>query len=156
MSWKLRLEPVLRPLMQSHWRRTRGMTLGVQGLVFNAQGDVCLVRHTYRPGWHFPGGGVERGETLHQALEKELREEAGIAPTAPPQLVHVYSNAARFRGDHVALFIVREWTPCDPDHRGEIAETGWFDPAALPPGTARAATARLAEILHGQPVSDHW
>lgn len=156
MSWRLRLEPLLRPLMQGHWRRTRGLTLGVQGLVFNVAGEVCLVRHTYRPGWHFPGGGVERGETLYQALDKELCEEAGVKPAAAPQLFHVYSNEAKFAGDHIALFIVRDWQACAPDHRDEIAETGWFDPAALPPGTAPAARARLAEILHGQPVSDIW
>ncbi len=147
---------MLRPLMQGHWRRTRGLTLGVQGMVFNAGGEVCLVRHTYRPGWHFPGGGVERGETVRQALDRELREEAGVQITAPPRLFHLYSNAARFRGDHVALFIVRDWQACVPDHGQEIAETGWFAPEELPPGTARATSARLAEILHGQPVSDEW
>lgn len=156
MSWKLRLEPVLRPLMQSHWRRTRGLTLGVQGLVFNAQGHVCLVRHTYRPGWHFPGGGVERGETLHQALVKELREEAGIALAGAPELFGVYANEATFRGDHVALFIVRDWTPCAPDPRDEIAEVIWTAPGALPAQTSAATRRRLAEVFDGTPVSEAW
>ena len=37
------------------WRVTRGMTLGVRGAAIDAQNRVCLVRHTYMPGWHLPG-----------------------------------------------------------------------------------------------------
>jgi len=156
MSWKLRLEPVLRPLMQGHWRRSRGMTLGVQGLAVNAGGEIALVRHTYRPGWHFPGGGVERGETLRQALDKEMQEEAGIALAGAPQLFGVYSNEAKFRGDHVALFIIRDWTSCAPDHRDEIAEVIWAAPDALPAETSTATRRRLAEVFDNAPVSEDW
>jgi len=156
MSWKLRLEPVLRPLMQGHWRRTRGMTLGVQGLVLNSDGAVCLVRHTYRPGWHFPGGGVERGETLRQALDKEMREEAGVAIDGAAELAGLYSNDAKFRGDHIALFVVRDWTPCEPDPRDEIAEVIWAAPTDLPPETSAATRRRLTEFFDGAPVSEAW
>ena len=142
--------------MQGHWRRTRGMTLGVQGLAVNANGEIALVRHTYRPGWHFPGGGVERGETLRAALEKEMREEAGIALAAAPQLVGIYSNETVFRGDHVAFFIIRDWTRCEPDHRDEIAEVIWTAPDALPAETSAATRRRLAEVFDGTPVSEHW
>jgi 8-oxo-dGTP pyrophosphatase MutT (NUDIX family) len=156
MSWKLRLEPVLRPLMQAHWRRTRGMTLGVQGCAIRADGHVCLVRHTYRPGWHFPGGGVERGETLYQALVKEMREEAGIALAAPPRLVHLYSNDAKFRGDHIAFFVVEDWAACEPDPRDEIAEVIWAAPDDLPDDTSPAVHRRLAEVLYGAAPGDVW
>ncbi|RYE35929.1 MAG: NUDIX domain-containing protein, partial [Hyphomicrobiales bacterium] len=53
----------------------KGMTVGVRAACFDRQGRVFLVRHSYIPGWHMPGGGVERYETVGQALEKELREE---------------------------------------------------------------------------------
>ena len=33
----------------------RPTTLGVRGVVSNADGKVLLLRHTYTPGWHFPG-----------------------------------------------------------------------------------------------------
>ena len=71
-------EPLLRRLLHFHWRLSRGLTLGVRAVVIDAAGKVFLVRHSYVSGWHLPGGGVERGETLRDALERELIEEGNI------------------------------------------------------------------------------
>ena len=66
-------------ILHSYFFMTRGMTLGVRVLVKNNKDEVLLVRHTYVPGWHLPGGGVDRGEDVETAAGREVFEETGIS-----------------------------------------------------------------------------
>jgi 8-oxo-dGTP pyrophosphatase MutT (NUDIX family) len=133
------------------------MTLGVRGVVVDGEGRVLLLRHTYTPGWHFPGGGVEKGETAHQALLRELLEEGGIETTAADmRLASVHANQAFFPNDHVLVYRVDQWRQVAPTQRGEIAETGFFHPSAPPEGITPATQRRLHELFGGQAVSPHW
>jgi ADP-ribose pyrophosphatase YjhB (NUDIX family) len=143
--------------LQRYWRLTRGLTLGAQAVLIDPDNRVLLIRHTYRPGWHFPGGGVECGETVEDALNREIDEEAAVALNEPAQLFGVYSNAALFPNDHVVLFVSRAWRHIRvPKPNREIAEQRLFAPDAVPadinPGTAR----RLAEIFSAKPRSPMW
>jgi ADP-ribose pyrophosphatase YjhB (NUDIX family) len=134
MLWRRRIEPFARPFIRLHARLRRGLTLGVRGVVVDQRGHVLLVEHTYIPGWHLPGGGVERGEAAAAALARELEEEGGVRPTGAPRLISVHSNHRRYRGDHVLLYLVEAWTPCAATSRGEIHAVGWFAPDRLPQG----------------------
>lgn len=148
---------VLKKMLQRYWRLTRGMTLGAQGVLIDAEGRIVLVRHTYVQGWRFPGGGVEHGETMVEALTRELYEETGAQITGEPELFGIYSNAAVFPNDHVALYLVRNWrrdgVPA-PNH--EIAEHGLFAPDELPADISDGTARRIAEIFAGAPRSAHW
>lgn len=143
--------------MQRYWRWTRPLTLGAQGVVLTPDDRVLLVRHTYRPGWHFPGGGVEKGESALEALHRELAEEAGVLLDGPPELYGLYPNFRVFPGDHIALFVVRSWRqPQVPAPNSEIAEQRFFAVSELVPEVIAPARTRLSEILGGAPRADTW
>ncbi|AXS41472.1 NUDIX domain-containing protein [Breoghania sp. L-A4] len=137
---------------------TRPMTLGVRTMVFDEQGRIFLVRHSYVPGWYLPGGGVDAGETLAQAAVRELREEGNIHANGPLELFGVYLNAGHSRRNHVALYIVRDWNqPGPPKMPGlEIVEVGFFDTTALPETTTAATRRRIAEVLDDAPRNEIW
>ena len=150
-------ERIVRRLLQRYWRWQRGLTLGARGIVIDGQGRFLLVRHTYVPGWSFPGGGVEFGETVVGALERELAEETNILLNGQPELFGIYSNASFFPGDHVALFVVRNWhQPQMPEPNHEISGIGFFASSDLPPDTTPGTRRRIDELNNRLPPSAMW
>jgi ADP-ribose pyrophosphatase YjhB (NUDIX family) len=133
------------------------MTLGVRGLVIGVDGRIFLVKHSYVAGWPLPGGGVETGETVHEALARELAEEGNIALTGPPYLHGVFFNRRQSRRDHVAVFVIRDFRQDQaPVPNREIVAHGFFALDAMPNDTTAGTRARIAEVLGGAPVSDVW
>jgi len=133
------------------------ITLGVRLLALDAEGRVFLVRHSYFPGLHLPGGGVDLGETCRQAAEREAREEGGLLLPEPPALFHLYWNPIAIRRDHIALFVARGVRQAGPRPRSlEILAAGFHDVDALPPDITDATRRRLAEVVGGAPPSDRW
>jgi len=145
-------------LFHFYFLARRPMTLGARGLVHDrAAGTVFLIRHTYVPGWQLPGGGVEAGETMEQALARELSEEGNIEITAPPLLRSLHFNARSSRRDHVGFYLVdtfRQTAPRLADR--EIAEAGFFPLDALPAETTPATLRRIGEVFQGAAVSRYW
>lgn len=95
--------------------------VAVSGLISHADGRILLIRGPRR-GWEFPGGQVEEGENLIEALQREIQEETGVTASIG-QLVGIYSNiraptklAFGFLGDYVS----GELTTSD-----ESLETEW-------------------------------
>lgn len=143
--------------LQRYWRWSRGLTLGAQGCVIDDHNRVLLVRHGYRPGWHFPGGGVEFGESAQSALKRELDEEAGILIDGEATLFGVYDNSEKYRGDHIVLYVVRRWQqPRIPPPGNEIAEQGFFAAGSLPETISPPTARRIAEIMNARSPAEVW
>ena len=143
--------------LMMHGRLTRSMTLGVRAALIKDD-HVILVRHSYMPGWYLPGGGVEAGESVHEALVREIGEETGAVLSGAPQLFGVYRNAPVHRRDHVTLFVCHDWHQPAPPRlpNAEIVDCRLFSVTDLPPDATSATRARLAEILSGKPVAPDW
>lgn len=112
----------------------------VRAVVVNDHGEFLLVRpHGYRQGeWTLAGGGVEEGETIHQAMRREIAEELGVRleeelEQLPVGNRFIYSAEHKARkwldhdGQEAAMFVVR--LPHDAKlalQAEEIAEARWF------------------------------
>jgi 8-oxo-dGTP pyrophosphatase MutT (NUDIX family) len=133
------------------------LTLGVRVVVLDGQDNVLLVRHTYAPGWHFPGGAVDRREAMADAAARELREEALLVARGEPLIHGIYLSLTENKSDHIGLYLVREWDSIEGKARLlEIAEARFFPAADLPKGTTGGTRRRLAELLYGVPKSLNW
>jgi len=155
MDWVTRLNPLRNRLFHIYFRFFRPVTLGVRGVVIDDQNRILLVRHSYVPGWHIPGGGVEKDETAELSLSRELREEGNIEVTGPMTLHGIFFNKRASRRDHVLVYVVRDFTfhgPRAPDF--EIVESGFFGLNALPATTSRSTRERLDEIFTGKPKAE--
>lgn len=64
--------------------------VAVGGIVEDSKGNILLVK-TKNGGWVFPGGQVEVGENLTNALIREIKEESGIEVKVS-HLIGIYSN----------------------------------------------------------------
>ncbi len=151
------LEPAIRRVLHTYWRFSRGMTLGVRGLIIDEANRVFLVKHSYVSGWQLPGGGVEPNETMIDALIRELGEEGNIEPTAPPMLHGIFFNSRISQRDHVAVYVLRDFrqtAPPVPNH--EIIAHGFFKLDELPNDTTAGTRARIIEVMGRAPVSERW
>ena len=81
-----------------YWRFfARALTFGVRALVIDPQGRVFLIKHSYVSGWHLPGGGVEPGETMREALTRELMEEGNIELLEAAAVIRALFSSRAFR-----------------------------------------------------------
>lgn len=95
--------------------------VAVAGLVIKDDNMVLLVKHPIR-GWEFPGGMVEPGESLQEALLREIYEESGMHVSITG-FIGVYKNIQK---DIVTLDFCCKYESGVPTTSDESLEVGWF------------------------------
>ncbi|MDD3449174.1 MAG: Nudix family hydrolase [Gammaproteobacteria bacterium] len=135
----------------------------VAAAVFDDAGRVLLARrpaHLHQGGlWEFPGGKVEPGESLEQALARELQEELGILPRRSRPLIrirHAYPDR------RVELDVWRVDAFSGEPHGREGQPVEWVAPEELPEREFPAANrpivnaVRLPDryLVTGEPAGD--
>lgn len=143
--------------LHTYFLMRRGLTIGVRAIVRSGDGKFLLVRHTYTPGWHFPGGGVEKGETTEQALRNELLQETGLKLVGKPVLHGVFHNNGVNKRDHVLAYLCdASGIAANKSRSMEIAEIRYFDFADLPRDTDPGKVRRMREIVEGIVQGECW
>ena len=98
--------------------------LSSHAVICNAEGQVLLLKATYADcAWGLPGGGLDVGETIHEALQRECLEELGLSVSID-YLSGVYFHSAVM--SHA--FIFRCYLPEQADIQlsAEHSEYRWF------------------------------
>ena len=124
--------------------------LAVSAAIFR-DGKVLIVRRARKPAlgvYTLPGGGVETGETLVEAVTREVREETAldIEPVglAGYREAIVRDAQAGVERHFVILCFAARWVAGEPVLNDELDDARWLDPAEL---SALRTTEGLAEIV---------
>ncbi|MCM3718143.1 NUDIX hydrolase [Fictibacillus phosphorivorans] len=106
--------------------------VAVGAWVEDDQGNILLVK-TQRGSWEFPGGQVENGESLMDAVVRETKEESGIEVEVS-HLSGVYSNTCEYIGNdgvtHIPTKVMFDFV-CKPVggelaiQEGETTDSRW-------------------------------
>ena len=129
-------------------------------VIFDDAGRVLLQRRADFNLWGLPGGSVETGETLEQAVRREAKEETGY-DVRVVRLVGAYSDpaqtTARYPGGDVVHYVSlvfecrvaggRMRVGGADDDDDESTALGWFSPDALPPDLMGDHAPRIADAL---------
>ena len=119
--------------------------IGVNALIFD-DGRVLLAHRRDIDWWNLPGGGMEIGETLAEAVRREVMEETGLEVQVE-RLVGVYSKPQK---QEVVLTFRCRVTGGELQATEESRACTYFPPDALPRNTLPKHRERIMDALLNQ------
>jgi ADP-ribose pyrophosphatase YjhB (NUDIX family) len=128
------------------------LKIGVAAYVEDDDGRVLMIRENYgRHRFGFPGGEVETGESLHDALLREFTEETMATATVDHLIAidHVLTDGGGWWLYALFRCQIESGVPTIPD-TGEIAEVVWIDADAPPAPLTHAARKFLQAASAGR------
>jgi 8-oxo-dGTP diphosphatase len=120
--------------------------IGVFALIFNEEKQVLLGHRRDIDWWNLPGGGMEVGETVDEALRREVREETGLEVKVE-RLVGIYSKPQK---QEVVLTFLCRVIGGTLQSTEETRESRYFAPDALPRNTLPKHRQRIEDALLNQ------
>jgi len=137
-----------------------GIRASVSAVIFDRRGRLLLQQRSDGGQWGLPGGSVEVGESLAAAVQREVKEETGLAVDVR-RVVGVYSDPAlqvvRYPTGHVWHYVnvcfecrARSGvlTTCD-----ETLDLRYFPPRRLPPTLLPNHRVRIRDARARRPAA---
>lgn len=135
-----------------------GRRAAADAAVFDDSGRILLQHRADFNAWGLPGGSVEVGETLEQAILREVKEETGY-DVQVVRLIGAYSDpvctTARYPNGNVAHYVSLTFEcrviggSLQPNH--ESHGVAWFSPSALPADLLASHASRIADAFVRKP-----
>jgi ADP-ribose pyrophosphatase YjhB (NUDIX family) len=120
--------------------------IAVSAIIFDGERVLLALRRDI-DWWNLPGGGMEVGETVDEALHREVAEETGLEVEIE-QLVGVYSKPQK---QEIVLAFRCQTTGGTPRATEETRECRYFSLEALPANTLPKHRQRIEDaFLHQQ------
>jgi 8-oxo-dGTP pyrophosphatase MutT (NUDIX family) len=137
------------PAYRLYWRVWKPKTTRVRAVLLCGD-EVLLVKHIGKSYWNLPSGKVEEGESLYEALRRELHEELGIKDFSIKTLLGTYRQKTNTRDDTVYVFVCHISKKPLLRFEWEIDDARWYSLATIPVTTQKGAKQRIQEYRQGK------